>query len=200
MGDGRQEAGIPLSGLFDWIERAFPPDDERAFVASVRDLELLARIGWETPFPATIDERTVVNIEDLPDDVADALADSPAPLVQCAACGRLCVRDDFVWKEKQLCAWDYHAQVFGRRGPWREGAYEERHFETLPHCAYVAPSLLAELGVEPVLSGISLNEQTAQAIVNVILGAEPGRAHMAVRTEGGICVLREASAASADGG
>jgi hypothetical protein len=200
VGEGRQEAGIPLSGLFDWIERAFPSDDERAFVASVRDLELLARIGWETPFPESIDERSVVNVEDLPDDVADALADAAAPLVQCAACRRLCVRDDFVWKEKQLCAWDYHAQVFGRRGPWREGAYEERHFETLPRCAYVAPLLLAELGVEPVLTGVSLQEPTTQAIVNVILDAEPGRPHMAVRTEYGICVLREAPVPSANGG
>ncbi len=71
--------------------------------------------------------------------------------MQCAACRRLCVRDDFVWKEKQLCAWDYHAQVFGKRGPWHNGPYEERHFETLPACAYVAVGLLGELGVELVL-------------------------------------------------
>ena len=64
--------------------------------------------------------------------------------MQCAACRRLCVRDDFVWKEKQLCAWDYHAQVFGRRGPWHDGAYEERHFETLPSVRVRGAGLLLE--------------------------------------------------------
>lgn len=197
VGDKRQEVGIPLSGLFDWIDRTFPPDDEKAFVASLRDLELLARVGWEAPFPDRIDEHSVVNVEDLPDDVADALADPAVDLVQCAACRRLCVRDDFVWKEKQLCAWDFHAQVFGKRGPWREGGYEDRHFETLPECAYVAPLLLAELGVEPVLTGGSVAEETARTVVNVILTADAKRPHMAVRTPYGVWVLREAPVSNA---
>jgi hypothetical protein len=157
----------------------------------VRDLELLARVGWDSRFPDTVDERSVVNLEDLPEEVADGLTSPPVALVTCASCRRLCLRDDFLWKEKQLCAWDYHAQVFGRRGPWHEGAYEERHFETLPTCAYVADPLLPELGVEPVMAGGALPEATGRAIVNLVLEADSKRPHLAVRTKLGLWVLRE---------
>jgi len=192
VGDTRQEVGIPLSGLFDWMDRTFPPEDEHAFVAPVRDVELLARIGWNAGLPERIDESNVVNVEDLPEELVEALGEPPATLVQCAACRRLCVLDDFVWKEKQLCAWDYHAQVFGKRGPWHDGAYEERHFATLPSCAYVAPPLLAERGAEAVLTVNAVAESVAAAIVNALLEGDPGRPHMAVRTQGGLTVLREA--------
>jgi hypothetical protein len=64
----------------------------------------------------------------------------------------MCVRDHFVWNERRLCAWDYHATVFGKRGPWRDQPYEERYFDTLPRAAYVAPGLLLDLDVEPVLA------------------------------------------------
>jgi hypothetical protein len=101
------------------------------------------------------------------------------------------VRDEFVWKEKQLCAWDYHAQAFGKRGPWRNGPYEERHFETLPACAYVAPPLLAELNVEAVLATADLDEAVARNAVNLVLGADASAPHLAVRIEGGYTVLRE---------
>jgi hypothetical protein len=183
-----------LSGLLDWADRTFPPEDERAFVASPRDIELLMRIGWQAPLPESVAESTVLNFEDLPEDVADAIAHGAEPIVQCTACRRLCVSDDFVWKEKQLCAWDYHAQVFGRRGPWRNGAYEERHFETLPSVGYVAPALLQEGGVELVLGLNAVEEATARAAINVVLDADPKRSHMAVRTTGGFNVLREPDA------
>ncbi len=193
MGEGRQGVGIALAGLYDWIDRTFPAEDERAFVASMRDLELLIRVGWESPYPERLDERSVLNVEDLPDDVVDALARPAEALVQCAACRRLCVRDDFAWKEKQLCAWDYHTQVFGKRGPWRAGRYEDRHFETLPACAYIAPELLAELEVEALLTVGELDESATKALVNTLLESEPSRAHMAVKTGSGIVVLREKS-------
>jgi hypothetical protein len=192
VGNGWQNAGIAIAGLFDWIDRTFPPEDERSFVAPMRDVELLVRTGWEAPAPERIDLETVLNVEDLPDDVADALAHPAAVLVQCAACRRLCVQDDFVWREKQLCAWDYHTQVFGKRGPWREGICEERHFATLPACAYVAGPLLAELGVEGVLAVESVSEQTARDVVNALLEREPDRAHLVARTPAGFTVLREA--------
>lgn len=192
IGDTWQNAGIALAGLFDWVDRTFPPEDERAFIAPMRDVELLARIGWNAPLPQRIDESSVLNIEDVPEDIADGLAHPPAPVVQCTACRRLCVRDEFVWKEKQLCAWDYHGMVFGRRGPWRNGPYEERHFETLPACAYVAPPLLRDMGVEVVLVIGEIEEATARAMINVLMGADAERAHLAVRTEGGgFTVLRE---------
>lgn len=191
VGDTWQNVGIALGGLFDWVDRTFPPEDERAFVAPLRDVELLARIGWQAPLPQKIDEESVLNIEDVPEDVADALARPPVSVVQCSACRRLCVRDEFVWKEKQLCAWDYHGLVFGRRGPWRNGAYEERHFETLPACAYVAPPLLSEMGVDVVMLLNSVDESSARATIDVLMNADPQRPHMAVRTEGGYTVLRE---------
>ncbi|MEO9026792.1 MAG: hypothetical protein ABI329_07005 [Candidatus Tumulicola sp.] len=191
IGDAWQNAGIALAGLFEWVDRTFPPEDERAFIAPMRDVELLARIGWQAPLPEIVDEGSVLNIEDVPEEIAEALAHPAAPLAQCAACRRPCVRGDFVWKEKQLCAWDYHAQVFGRRGPWRNGAYEERHFETLPAAAYVAPGLLLEMGVEIVLVVNAVEEAAAQATINVLLEADSERPHLAVRTEGGFTVLRE---------
>ncbi len=196
IGDAWQNAGIALAGLLDWIDRTFPPEDERAFIAPMRDIELLARIGWQAPLPQSVSEESVLNIEDLPEEIADALAHAPAPVVQCAACRRLCVRDEFVWKEKQLCAWDYHAQVFGRRGPWRNGAYEQRHFATLPSAAYVAPPLLHESGVEVVLAVNAVDENTARSTINVLLDADSGRSHLAVRTDGGYTVLREKSDAT----
>jgi hypothetical protein len=196
VGDAWQNAGVALTGLFDWIDRTFPPEDERAFIAPMRDIELLARIGWQAPLPEVVSDESVLNIEDVPEEVADALAHPPVPVVQCSACRRLCVRGEFVWKEKQLCAWDYHAQVFGRRGPWRNGAYEERHFETLPTAAYVAPMLLNDGGVEVVLTVHAVDEATARATINVLLDADPGRPHLAVRTEGGFTVLRETNEAT----
>lgn len=192
VGEGWQNAGIALGGLFDWIDRTFPPEDEDAFVAPPRDVELLVRIGWEAPLPERVDEAAVLNIDDVPEDVVDGLAQPSAPLVQCAACRRLCVRDEFVWKEKQLCAWDYHVQVFGKRGPWRNGAYEERHYETLPQCAYVVPPLLASTDVELVCSLSRVADATARTIIDTLLVADAGRAHLAVRLpEEGFVVLRE---------
>jgi len=192
VGSTRRGVVLARAGLFDWIDRTFPADDEHAFVASLRELELLARIEWEAQLPETLDDRNVVNLDDLPDDLGTALAHAPETLVQCAACRRLCVRDDFVWKEKQLCAWDYHAQVFGKRGPWRDGLYELRHFETLPGCAYVAPELLAELGVEVLMTIRELSGTPSLPIVNALLESDAGRPHMAVRTAAGLAVLREA--------
>ncbi|MBV8372111.1 MAG: hypothetical protein JOY69_02525 [Candidatus Eremiobacteraeota bacterium] len=193
-GDTWQTAAIALKGLFDWIDRTFPPEDERAFIAPMRDIELLARIGWQAPLPDLVNEESVLNIEDVPDDVAEALAQPPAAVVQCAACRRLCVDGEFVWKDKQLCAWDYHAQVFGRRGPWRNGAYEPHHFETLPAAAYVAAPLLQDNGVDVVLAVNAVDEATAREAINVVLAADAARPHLAVRTHGGFTVLRETTA------
>jgi hypothetical protein len=192
VGDTRQELSIPLSGLFEWIDRTFSAEDEHAFVAPLRDLELLVRVGWQAPFPERVDDRSVLNIEDLPEDIADALARPQASLVQCGVCRRLCVADQFAWKEKQLCAWDYHAQAFGRRGPWHEGAYAERHFETLPSCAYVVHPLLAELNVDVVLMVSGVDEPLARDVVNRLLEGDQQRPHMVVMSEGGFTVLREA--------
>lgn len=191
VGDTWQSVGIALANLPDWVDRSFPPEDDRAFVAPMRDIELLARVQWHAELPEALNDESVLNIEDVPEEIAEGLMSPPAPIVQCAACRRLCVKDEFVWKEKQLCAWDYHAQVFGKRGPWRDGPYEERHFETLPSCAYVAPQILTELKVQVVLATNALAEATATKMINLLLESEPERPHMAVRTGDGFTVLRE---------
>jgi hypothetical protein len=191
IGESWQNVGIALTNLLDWVDRTFAPEDERAFVAPMRDIELLARVQWHAELPEALSDEAVLNIEDVPEEIADGLAHAPAPIVQCAACRRLCVRDEFVWKEKQLCAWDFHAQVFGKRGPWRDGAYEERLFETLPSCAYVAPPILSEMGVDVVLATGEISDAVAQQMINLLLSSDPGRAHMAVRSGGGFSVLRE---------
>ncbi|MDQ2866495.1 MAG: hypothetical protein M3R51_09745 [Candidatus Eremiobacteraeota bacterium] len=192
IGETWQNVGIAIGSLADWVDRTFPPEDEHAFVAPIRDIELLARVQWHSDLPETLRDDAVLNIEDVPEEIADGLARPPAAVVQCGACRRLCVRDDFVWKEKQLCAWDFHAQVFGKRGPWRNGPYEQHHFETLPACAYVAPPILAGMQVDVVLATNDIETEIAHRAIDMLMESDSERAHMAVRTtDGGFTVLRE---------
>jgi hypothetical protein len=191
LGENWQRVNIAADNLAAWGDSTFSPDDERAFVSSVRDLEMLARIGWNAPVPTELTEGTLVNPDDVPDDVLEAFAHPAEALVQCAICRRSCVRDDFVWNERRLCAWDYHATVFGKRGPWHAEPYEERHFATLPSCKYVAQPLLEDVGVDAVLAIDGIEPALAQRIINDVIGADPTRAHLAVRTAGGFTVLRE---------
>jgi hypothetical protein len=192
-GDTWQNVTVATVNLLDWLDKTFPAEDERSFVAPLRDIELLARINWHAEPPSRLDDASVLNIEDVPEEIADALVHAPEPLTQCAACRRLCVRDHFVWREKQLCAWDYHRQVFGKRGPWHSGAYEARHFETVPLAAYVAPPLLEEAGVDVVLALAGIDEAVSQEVLNVVLERDGSHAHLAVRTPDGYTLLRERS-------
>ena len=147
IGENWQRVNIAADNMPAWTDQTFSPDDERSFVTSLRELDMLARIGWSAAAPTELREGVVVNPEDLPEDILEALAHPPEMLTQCAICRRTCVRDHFVWNERRLCAWDYHATVFGKRGPWRDGRYEEHHFETLPTAKYVAGGLSS--GVTP---------------------------------------------------
>jgi hypothetical protein len=191
LGENWQRVNVAADNLAAWGDSTFAPDDERAFVSSVRDLEMLARIGWNAPVPSELTETALVNPDDLPDDVLDAFAHPAEALVQCAICRRTCVRDDFVWNERRLCAWDYHATVFGKRGPWHAEPYEERHFATLPTCKYVAHPLLEDVGVDAILALDGIDDELAHSIINQVIAADPTRAHLAARTEGGFTVLRE---------
>jgi hypothetical protein len=101
------------------------------------------------------------------------------------------VRDHFVWNERRLCAWDYHATVFGKRGPWRTEPYEDRLFPTIPTCRYVAHPLLDDVAVDPVMAIDGLDDALAHDLINRVIGADRTRAHLAVRTAGGFTVLRE---------
>jgi len=154
-----------------WVDQTFSPEDDRAFVSSLRDLEMLIRIGWHSEAPIALTEDLVLNPEDLPEDVLDALAHPEEQLTQCAVCRRTCVRDHFVWNERRLCAWDYHATVFGKHGPWQGKAYEERYFETLPRAKYVAHGLLEDVGVDAILALDDVEETLSRSIINQVADA-----------------------------
>jgi hypothetical protein len=191
LGEGWQRVSLAADNLGGWVDQTFPPEDDRSFVTPVRDLEMLLRVGWHAEVPERLTESMLVNPEDIPEDVLDGVEHAPETLTQCAVCRRMCVRDHFVWNERQLCAWDYHATVFGKRGPWREEPYEERFFETLPRAAYVAPGLLVELEVEPVLAVAGLPEDRMRTLINVGIGDTKDGAYLAVRTDEGLTLLRE---------
>lgn len=195
LGESWQRVGVASDNLAGWVDQTFPPEDDRSFVASLRDLDLLMRIGWGGPPPEQLGEGSVLNIDDVPDDVVDALAHPAEILTQCAVCRRTCVRDHFVWNDRQLCAWDYHATVFGKRGPWHTGPYEQRHFATLPQAMYVAGGLLDESGVDAVLAISGIADETAHRLINLAIEADDQHAFLAVRTEGGYTLLREREAA-----
>lgn len=190
-GDRTQRVTVPLEGLLDWLDRSFPPEDETAFLAPAREIDLLVRAGWNGRELERIDEREILNPEDLPEATLDALAHAAQPLVACSACRRLCVRDEFVLRERQLCAWDYHRQQFGRRGPWHTGRYEDRHFAAIPQAAYVAPPLLEEIGVDVILALSGVPDEAARAAIDAVLDADAQRAHLAVRVVDGYALLRE---------
>jgi hypothetical protein len=191
IGELRQRVNVPADTIAGWLDQTFAPEDEHSFIAPARDIDLLVRIGWQAAPPDSPTEEDILNPEDVPEDVLDAFTRSVVALTQCAICRRACVRDEFFWIERQLCAWDYHATAFGRRGPWRKEPYEERHFETLPRAAYVATPLLEELDVEPVLMVASFPEPTMRLLVNTAIAQAPGTAHLAARTPEGLTLLRE---------
>jgi len=197
LGEGWQRVSIAADNIGGWVDQTFPAEDEHAFVTPLRDLEMLLRVGWHAEVPERLSETLLVNPEDVPEDVLDGLDHPFEALTQCAVCRRMCVRDCFVWNERQLCAWDYHATVFGKRGPWREEPYEDRFFETLPRAAYVAPGLLHELGVEPVLAVAGIPEERMRQLVNIAIGDAKDGAYLAVRTDEGMTLLRERAAPAA---
>lgn len=191
LGENWQRVGIAADNLAGWTDQTFEPSDERSFVSSLRELELLARIGWSAGVPDALTETTIVNPDDVPEDILEGLLHGAQALVQCAICRRTCVRDDFVWNERRLCAWDYHATVFGKRGPWRDAPYEERLWATIPQAAFVAGPLIDEVGVDAVLAVDGLDDALAQRLINEAIAADPAHAHLAVRTSGGYTLLRE---------
>lgn len=191
VGSRRRRVAIPADEMLGWLDRTFTSDDPHSFMSPVRDIELLVRTNWHAPLPEAFTEDDLLNAEDLPGELLDALSLPPASLVECATCRRLCVCDAFVWNERRLCAWDYHTAVFGRRGPWRNAPYEERLFETLPRAAYAFPPLLDSLGVDTILSVGGLPEAALRLLVNTAIAQVPGMPYLAVRTDEGLMLLRE---------
>jgi hypothetical protein len=191
LGEGRQRVNIAADNLVGWVDQTFPPENRHAFVGSLRDLEILQRAGWHAEAPEALSEELLLNPEDVPEDVLDGIDRPALPLVQCAVCRRTCVRDDFVWNERQLCAWDYHTSVFGKRGPWRSEPYEERLFESLPEAEFVSPALLEELGVDAILAVSDLPEPVMRTIVNAAIEGGGEGQYVGVRTGDGLTLLRE---------
>jgi hypothetical protein len=196
IGENWQKVSIAADNVPGWADQTFSPDDERSFVTSLRDLEMLMRIGWSADLPTELSEAAIVNPEDIPEDVLDGIGHPAEVLTQCAICRRTCVRDHFVFNERRMCAWDYHATVFGKRGPWRDEPYEDRHFQTLPQAKYVAGGLLEDVGVDAVLAIDGLDDALSQSLIAQVMAADSG-AHLAVRTEGGYTLLRERPSARA---
>jgi hypothetical protein len=192
IGETWQRVNIAADNVPGWADQTFSPDDDRSFVTSPRDMEMLARVGWRASAPTEFGENVIVNPDDLPEDVLDALSHPAEMLTQCAVCRRTCVRDHFVWNDRRMCAWDYHASVFGKRGPWRDKPYEDHHFATLPQAKYVAGGLLTEAGADAVIAIDGLEETLARKLIADVMAADPGP-HIAVRTEGGYTLLRERS-------
>jgi hypothetical protein len=95
-----------------------------------------------------------------------------------------------------MCAWDYHATVFGKRGPWRDEPYEDRHFATLPQARYIAGPLLEDVGVDAVLAIDGLADALARSLIQTVMAGDPG-AHLAARTADGYTLLRERGPAGA---
>lgn len=197
QGEAWQKVNIAGDNIGGWTDETFSPDDEHSFVTSLRDVELLSRIGWTAEPPEALDEAIILNVEDVPDDILEALSLPAEPLVSCQVCRRTCVRDHFVWNDRQLCAWDYHALVFGRRGPWRNEPYEERLWETIPNPRYVAPHLLEEENVDLVLSLGGVDEALSRRLADELMRADVGNPYLAVRVEAGLMLLRERSGQAA---
>lgn len=197
QGEAWQKVGIAADNVAAWTDETFSPEDEHAFVTSMRDVELLMRVAWSAdPPPEALDESLILNPEDVPEDVLDALALPAETLVSCQVCRRTCVRDHFLWNDRQLCAWDYHALVFGRRGPWHNEPYEERLWETIPNPKYVAPGLLEQQNVDLVLSLGGVDETLARRIIDELMRAGGGQPYLAVSVEAGLMLLRERSSAA----
>jgi hypothetical protein len=81
--------------------------------------------------------------------------------------------------------------VFGKRGPWRDGPYEERFWDTIPHAAYVAGPLLHDVSVDAVLAIEGLDDELAHRLINEAIAADAEHPHLAVNTSGGYTLLRE---------
>ncbi len=197
LGENWQRVNVAADNVAGWSDSTFAADDERAFVSSMRDLEMLVRIGWNVPAPTELSEGMLVNPDDLPEDIVDAFAHPAETLVQCAICRRTCVRDHFVWNDRsQLCAMGLprnRVRASAARGA-SEPATNERHFATLPACKYVAHPLLDDVGVDAVVAIDGIETVLAQRILNDVIAADPGSAYLAARTGTGYTLLREREA------
>lgn len=191
IGEGWQRVLIDENNVGGWVDQTFVPEDERAFIAPLGELELLRRIGWKDGAPERLSAELVLNPQDLPEDVVDALDAPMLPITRCAACRRSCVKDEFLWQERQLCAWDWHRTVFGRRGPWRTESLNRMQFSSVPGAGYVVPALAEEAGAETLMLLGRVDAELAYDVVSTLMERMGDGSYITVSTDSGWVVLRE---------
>jgi len=191
IGEGWQRVLVDENNVGGWVDQTFVPEDERAFIAHLGELELLRRIGWKDAVPERLSEQHVLNPADLPEDVIEALESPMMPIARCSSCRRSCVKDEFVWQERQLCAWDWHRALFGRRGPWRSEPYNRAQFSGIPRAAYVVPALAEEAGAETVMLLGRIDPELAYDIVSTLMERIGDGSYITVSTHTGWVLLRE---------
>ncbi|TAM76778.1 hypothetical protein EPN44_04560 [bacterium] len=191
VGEGWQRVLVDEDNVSGWVDQTFVPEDERAFLAPLGELDLLRRIGWKDEVPDRLSEEQILNLGDLPEDVIEALGSPMLPIARCAACRRSCVKDEFIWQERQLCAWDWHRSVFGRRGPWRTDAYNRVQFSDIPAAGYVVPPLAEEAGAETLMLLGRVDPELAYDAVSMLVERLGDGSYITVSTDTGWVLLRE---------
>lgn len=191
IGDGWQRVLVDEDNVSGWVDQTFVPEDERAFLGPLNELDLLRRIGWKDEVPASLSEELVLNLADLPEDVIDGLGSPMLAITRCAACRRSCVKDEFVWQERQLCAWDWHRSVFGRRGPWRTEAVNRAQFSDAPTAGYVVPALAEEAGAETLMLLGRVDPELAYEVVSTLIERLGDCSYITISTDTGWVLLRE---------
>ena len=82
LGETWQRVGLAADNVAGWIDQTFPPDDERSFVTAGRELEILQRVGWHAETPERLSEGALLNPDDVPEDVLDAIGQPPVQIVR----------------------------------------------------------------------------------------------------------------------
>ncbi|MDE2571039.1 MAG: hypothetical protein KGM44_00785 [bacterium] len=191
VGEAWQRVLVDEGNVGGWVDQTFVPEDERAFVSPLGELELLRRIGWKDAVPERLSEELILNLGDLPEDVAEALESPMVAITRCAVCRRSCVQHDFVWQERQLCAWDWHRALFGRRGPWRTEPYNRMQFSGTPRAGYIVPALAEEAGAETLMLLGRIDPELAYDVVTTLMQRLGDGSYITVSTDNGWVLLRE---------
>ncbi len=198
LGENWQRVGIAADNVASWTDSTFDPSDERSFVSSLRDLELLARVGWTASVPETLTEDVVVNADDVPEDILDAFSTRR---------NRSCRARSAVARARASSSCGTSAAC--ARGittrPSSESAGRGAKRRTKNGCGrrsrtpHTWPArLLDDVGVDAVLAIDGLDDALAHRLINEAIAADTAHAHLAVRTSSGYTLLRERSRPSGD--
>ena len=157
----------------------------------MRDLELLARIGWSAKRRPS-STKTLLSIRDDCPKMFWKRSTHPAEtLIQCAICRRTCVRDHFVWNERRLARGTTTRSFSagadrGAKSPTKNGLWD-----TLPIPNTSRPTCSTSRHVDLVLSLGGIDEALARRIINEVIAPSGAVAYLAARVEDGFMLLRE---------